>query len=116
MTVDLSWSIGTGGKQELRFRNPVMVASGTFSNGLEFAKRFDVDALGALVSKGTTLQPRRGNQPVYADQGSGRRVLRSLRRRRTADAVDAADRTGPARLNLDRAYATPPLIVRSTLP
>lgn len=30
MAVDLSLSIGRGGKQELRLRNPVMVASGTF--------------------------------------------------------------------------------------
>lgn len=58
---DLSLTLGTGRKQELHLRNPVMTASGTFSNGLEFAKRFDVDTLGALVSKGTTLRPRRGN-------------------------------------------------------
>ena len=59
--VDLSVSIGRGAKQELRLQNPVMTASGTFSNGLEFARRFDLDALGALVSKGTTLRPRKGN-------------------------------------------------------
>ncbi len=61
--VDLTVSIGRGAKQELRLRNPVMTASGTFSNGLEFAKRFDLDALGAIVSKGTTLRPRKGNPP-----------------------------------------------------
>lgn len=72
MAVDLSLTIGRGGKQELRLRNPVMVASGTFSNGIEFAKRFDVDALGALVSKGTTLRPRRGNaQPRTVETPSG---------------------------------------------
>ena len=38
-----------------------MTASGTFSNGIELAKQFDIDALGAIVSKGTTLRPRRGN-------------------------------------------------------
>src|SRR5688500_14108110 len=43
---DLSLTLGPGRKQELLLRNPVMTASGTFSNGLEFAKRFDVDALG----------------------------------------------------------------------
>ncbi|HRC61971.1 MAG: dihydroorotate dehydrogenase [Dehalococcoidia bacterium] len=59
--VDLSVTLAAGQKQELRLRNPVMVASGTFSNGIEFAKRFDVDELGAIVSKGTTLRPRRGN-------------------------------------------------------
>ncbi len=72
MPVDLSLTIGRGGKQELRLRNPVMVASGTFSNGLELAKRFDVDALGGLVSKGTTLLPRRGNpQPRTVETASG---------------------------------------------
>ncbi len=59
--VDLTVSMGRGAKQELRLQNPVMTASGTFSNGVEFAKRFDLDALGALVSKGTTLRPRKGN-------------------------------------------------------
>lgn len=59
--VDLAVTLAAGQKQELRLKNPVMVASGTFSNGIEFAKRFDVDALGAIVSKGTTLRPRRGN-------------------------------------------------------
>lgn len=61
--VDLTLTIGRGSKQELHLANPVMTASGTFSNGLEFAKRFDLDALGALVSKGTTLRPRKGNPP-----------------------------------------------------
>jgi len=60
-SVDLAVTLAAGQKQELRLKNPVMVASGTFSNGVEFAKRFDVDALGAVVSKGTTLRPRRGN-------------------------------------------------------
>jgi dihydroorotate dehydrogenase (NAD+) catalytic subunit len=72
VTVDLSVSIGGRGKQELTLRNPVMVASGTFSNGVEFAKRFDVDALGAICSKGTTLRPRRGNaQPRTVETASG---------------------------------------------
>ncbi len=72
MAVDLSLSIGSAGKQELTLRNPVMVASGTFSNGIEFAKRFDVDALGAICSKGTTLRPRRGNaQPRTVETANG---------------------------------------------
>ncbi len=69
---DLSLTLGSGQKHELRLQNPVMVASGTFSNGLEFAKRFDVGALGAVVSKGTTLRPRRGNpQPRTVETPSG---------------------------------------------
>lgn len=72
MSIDLSLAIGGASKQELLLRNPVMVASGTFSNGIEFAKRFDVDRLGALVSKGTTLLPRRGNpQPRTVETASG---------------------------------------------
>jgi dihydroorotate dehydrogenase (NAD+) catalytic subunit len=39
-----------------------MVASGTFGYGTEF-KAFDVQRLGAVVTKTTTLQPRRGNVP-----------------------------------------------------
>ena len=48
-------------KYGLTLANPVMVASGTFSNGIEFRKVFDTDRLGAIVSKGTTLLPRKGN-------------------------------------------------------
>src|SRR5579872_6184587 len=68
----MTLTLGRGGKQELRLQNPVMVASGTFSNGIEFAKRFDVDALGALCSKGTTLHSRRGNpQPRTVETPAG---------------------------------------------
>jgi dihydroorotate dehydrogenase (NAD+) catalytic subunit len=59
-------------KQGLPLRNPVMTASGTFSNGLEATKIFDVERLGAIVSKGTTLRPRPGNpQPRLAETPSG---------------------------------------------
>jgi dihydroorotate dehydrogenase (NAD+) catalytic subunit len=60
--MDLSVDLAPRHKRELRLRNPVMTASGTFSNGLELARRFDIDALGAIVSKGTTIRPRHGNQ------------------------------------------------------
>ena len=59
--MDLSVNLAPQHKLELRLRNPVMTASGTFSNGIELGKHFDLDALGAIVSKGMTLQPRRGN-------------------------------------------------------
>jgi dihydroorotate dehydrogenase (NAD+) catalytic subunit len=59
-------------KQGLPLRNPVMTASGTFSNGLEATKIFDIERLGAIVSKGTTLRPRPGNpQPRTAETASG---------------------------------------------
>lgn len=59
--MDLSVNLAPRHKLELQLRNPVMTASGTFSNGTELAKRFDIDQLGAIISKGTTLRPRRGN-------------------------------------------------------
>jgi dihydroorotate dehydrogenase (NAD+) catalytic subunit len=48
-------------KQGLALRNPVMTASGTFSWGLEFARHFDIESLGAVVSKAVTPRPRDGN-------------------------------------------------------
>ena len=59
--MDLSVNLAPHHKVELRLRNPVITASGTFSNGIEIGKHFDLDALGAIISKGTTIQPRRGN-------------------------------------------------------
>ncbi|HUS82819.1 MAG TPA: dihydroorotate dehydrogenase [Dehalococcoidia bacterium] len=59
-------------KQGLPLLNPVMTASGTLSNGLEATRIFDVNRLGAIVSKGTTLRPRAGNpQPRTAETASG---------------------------------------------
>ncbi len=70
--MDLSLTIGRGGKQDLLLRNPVLTASGTLSNGIEFARRFDIDALGGVISKGTTLRPRRGNpQPRTVETPAG---------------------------------------------
>ncbi|MEX2239006.1 MAG: dihydroorotate dehydrogenase [Dehalococcoidia bacterium] len=51
-----------GEKRSLPLRNPVMVASGTFSNGLEYARVIDIERLGAIVSKGVTPRPRHGNE------------------------------------------------------
>ncbi len=59
-------------KKGLLLRNPVMTASGTLSNGLEATRIFDINRLGAVVSKGTTLEPRPGNpQPRTAETPSG---------------------------------------------
>jgi dihydroorotate dehydrogenase (NAD+) catalytic subunit len=60
--IDLSVEIGINAKLPLLLRNPVMVASGTFGYGTEYARLIDVQRLGALVSKGITLRPRRGNR------------------------------------------------------
>lgn len=59
----LSVDLGPGSKHGLVLPNPVLVASGTFGYGVEFARVFDVDRLGGIVTKTTTLAPRRGNPP-----------------------------------------------------
>ena len=60
--LSLEIDLAPGSKRGLILPNPVMVASGTFGYGTEF-KAFDVQRLGAVVTKTTTLQPRRGNVP-----------------------------------------------------
>lgn len=57
-SLDLTVDLGRG----LRLRSPVLVASGTFGYGFE-APQVDRAALGAIVTKGTTLRPREGNAP-----------------------------------------------------
>ncbi len=47
----------------VRMRNPVMAASGTFGYGREYAGLVDLGRLGALVVKGTSLEPWPGNPP-----------------------------------------------------
>jgi dihydroorotate dehydrogenase (NAD+) catalytic subunit len=47
----------------LRLKNPVMVASGTFGYGREYADFVSPERLGALVVKGISLEPRAGNPP-----------------------------------------------------
>lgn len=72
MTANLSVDLAPGHKTGLVLKNPVMTASGTFSWGLEFARHFDVNALGAVVSKGVTMAPRAGNpQPRVAETPAG---------------------------------------------
>ena len=51
MAPRLEVDLAPAGKTSLVLRNPVMTASGTFSWGMEFAHHFDVEALGAIVSK-----------------------------------------------------------------
>ena len=47
----------------IRMKNPVMVASGTFGYGEEYADFIDLQQLGAVVVKGISLRPRPGNPP-----------------------------------------------------
>lgn len=53
---DLQVSLG-----QLRLKNPVIPASGTFGFGYEMARFYDLDRLGAISLKGTTLHERFGN-------------------------------------------------------
>ena len=46
----------------VHFRNPVVPASGTFGFGLEMAGNFDLNILGGISLKGTTLEARYGNE------------------------------------------------------
>ena len=61
----------------LRLANPVLTASGTFGQGVEYAELIDVSRLGAIVNKGTTVLARPGN-PQYriAETPSG--ILNSI--------------------------------------
>ena len=47
----------------LRFKNPVLTASGTFGYGLEFTDFFDISELGGFCTKGLSLHPMKGNAP-----------------------------------------------------
>ncbi|MBQ1973186.1 MAG: dihydroorotate dehydrogenase [Paraprevotella sp.] len=56
----------------LRLKNPVMTASGTFGYGLEFADFVNLEDIGGIIVKGTTLNPREGNfYPRMAETASG---------------------------------------------
>jgi dihydroorotate dehydrogenase (NAD+) catalytic subunit len=58
--------------KDLKLKNPVMTASGTFGYGLEFADLVPLDGLGGIIVKGTTLHAREGNDyPRMAETASG---------------------------------------------
>ena len=64
---DLSVKIG-----ELQMKNPVMTASGTFGYGEEYADFVDLERIGGIIVKGTTLHPREGNPyPRMAETPQG---------------------------------------------
>jgi len=64
---DLSVNIG-----ELKMKNPVMTASGTFGYGEEFEDFIDIARIGGIIVKGTTLHRREGNPyPRMAETPSG---------------------------------------------
>ena len=56
----------------LQLSNPVMTASGTFGYGLEFQDFVNLADIGAVIVKGTTLNPRQGNPyPRMAETAQG---------------------------------------------
>lgn len=56
----------------LQMKNPVMTASGTFGYGLEFADLVNLEDIGGIIVKGTTLNPREGNNyPRMAETPHG---------------------------------------------
>ncbi len=62
-------SVNLGG---IIMKNPVAVASGTFGYGREYEDFVDISSLGAVIVKGTTLEPRPGNaRPRIVETPSG---------------------------------------------
>lgn len=68
MKPDITTKIG-----KLELKNPVIVASGTFGYGEEFHESiYDISKLGAVVTKGISLKPRKGNpMPRIIETASG---------------------------------------------
>jgi dihydroorotate dehydrogenase (NAD+) catalytic subunit len=72
MAINLKVQLAPKNKRGLMLANPVMMASGTFGYGMEYEHLFDIQKLGAIVCKGTTLLPRDGNpQPRIVETASG---------------------------------------------
>ena len=65
-TCDLTVKIG-----KMILKNPVIVSSGTFGFGEEFEDFFDLNHLGAIISKGISLTPMMGNPPprIFETEG-----------------------------------------------
>ena len=65
-TVDLAVTIGP-----MLLANPILTASGTFGYGDEYAHVVDVAALGGVITKTVTLEPRSGNPPQRIAETAG---------------------------------------------
>ena len=75
--MNLKVQIAPKNKRGLEIKNPVIAASGTVGYGVEYAKLVDINKLGVIICKGTTLKPRSGNaQPRIFETASG--VLNSI--------------------------------------
>jgi len=71
-SLNLSIQLAPRHRKGLLLSNPVMLASGLAGYGREWAEVTDVQKLGAIISKGTTLLPRKGNpQPRLVETTAG---------------------------------------------
>ncbi|MCL2140136.1 MAG: dihydroorotate dehydrogenase [Dehalococcoidia bacterium] len=69
---DSSVQLAPNNSYGLKLANPIMAASGTFGYGHEMSSLCDIQSLGAIICKATTLMPRRGNpQPRVAETPKG---------------------------------------------
>ncbi|NLB52751.1 MAG: dihydroorotate dehydrogenase [Syntrophomonadaceae bacterium] len=59
VNIDLSVQLGP-----VKLPNPITVASGTFGYGTEYEDYLEINKIGAVIVKGTTLEPRTGNPPA----------------------------------------------------
>lgn len=70
--MNLAVDIAPNSRRRFRLKNPLIAASGTVGYGMEYAEMVDIERFGAIVSKGTTLEPRDGNpQPRLCETASG---------------------------------------------
>jgi dihydroorotate dehydrogenase (NAD+) catalytic subunit len=58
MKPDLSVQVGP-----LRFRNPLLLASGTVGYGSEMSEFINLNSIGGIITKSLSLKPRKGNPP-----------------------------------------------------
>jgi dihydroorotate dehydrogenase (NAD+) catalytic subunit len=71
LSVDLAPARGAPEHGGLKLANPILVASGTFGYGVEYGEVVDVQRIGAICCKGTTLRPRAGNPPPRVTETPG---------------------------------------------
>jgi dihydroorotate dehydrogenase (NAD+) catalytic subunit len=67
----IDMSVELAPERGLLLSNPIMVASGTFGYGVEYGDVVDVQRIGAICCKGTTLRPRAGNPPPRVTETPG---------------------------------------------
>jgi dihydroorotate dehydrogenase (NAD+) catalytic subunit len=77
VTADITTQLAPNNPKGLLLKNPVITASGTFGYGMEYSELFDIQQIGAIICKGTFLNPREGNpQPRLVETASG--VINSI--------------------------------------